>query len=238
MDPFLQLLLTSAAAAGLLGGAHCAAMCGGIVGALCGSGPRERTLWRRTLAYNAGRIASYVAAGGIVGVVGQGGLALRGEAPLRHALMTGASLTLIVLALFLAGWRPLVRALESAGGVLWRRLQPCTRHLLPADTVPRALGLGALWGWLPCGMVYAVLLTAAATGSARDGMLVMAAFGLGTLPNLLAVAAFAGQMRRYSRVRWIRYAGAALVGGFGLYGLMHAMQPHALHALASCITSL
>jgi sulfite exporter TauE/SafE len=233
MDGFLQLLLVSAATAGLLGGAHCAVMCGGIVGAMCGGAAGMS--WTRTLAYNAGRIASYALAGAIVGAVGQAGLALRGGMPVRHALMTAAGLTLVVLALFLAGWQPLVRVLEGAGGVLWRRLQPLTRHVLPADTVPRALGLGLLWGWLPCGMVYGVLLTAAATGSARDGALVMAAFGLGTLPNLVAMAAFARQMQRYARVRWVRYAGAAVVGAFGLYGLAHAVRPNALALLSSCI---
>jgi hypothetical protein len=238
MDGLLQLLLTSAAAAGLLGGAHCAAMCGGIVGAMCGSAPGGRVPWRRTLAYNLGRITSYVTAGAIVGAVGQAGLWLRGDAPLRHALMLGASVTLIVLALFLAGWSPLVRGMEAAGGFLWRRLQPHTRHFLPANTVPRALGLGLLWGWLPCGMVYAVLLTAATTGSAWHGALVMAAFGLGTLPNLLAVAAFARQVQRYARIRWLRYMGATVVAGFGFYGLMHAVKPQAAHALAACVTAI
>lgn len=229
MDGFLPLLLTSAAAAGLLGGAHCAAMCGGIVGAMCGS-TRDRMPWVRTLAYNLGRVSSYVTAGALVGALGQAGVWLHGEAPVRRALMVGGSLTLIVLALFLAGWTPLVRAMESAGGVLWRRLQPYTRHVLPANTPGRALGLGLLWGWLPCGMVYAVLLTAATTGSAWHGALVMGAFGLGTLPNLLAVAFFADRVRRYAGMRGPRIAGALIVAGFGLYGMLHAVQPHALHA--------
>lgn len=236
MDSVLDLLVMSAAAAGLLGGAHCAAMCGGIVGALCGGAPASRVPWGRTLAYNAGRIASYVSAGFVVGAVGQAGVLLHGEAPVRRALMAGAGLTLIVLALFLAGWAPLVRALEAAGGVLWRRVQPYTRHVLPANTVPRALGLGVLWGWLPCGMVYAVLLTAATTGSAWSGALVMAAFGLGTLPNLLAVAAFAQHVQRYSRIRWVRYAGAIAVAAFGVYGVLQVVQPHGAHAMANAVS--
>jgi sulfite exporter TauE/SafE len=229
-------LLASAAVAGLLGGVHCAAMCGGIVAAVCGTGGGDMP-WRRTYAYNAGRIASYTAAGAIVGAIGQAGFAWRGDVMLRQTLMLGAGVTLVLLALFLAGWSPLVRAMEAAGATLWRRLQPCTRRFLPANTIPRALGLGVLWGWLPCGMVYAVLLTAASTGDMRDGALVMAAFGLGTLPNLLAVAVFAHRLQRYTGIRGVRIAGALAVAAFGIYALAHVVQPQALHALAACFTS-
>jgi sulfite exporter TauE/SafE len=236
LDGLLQLLLTGAAIAGLLGGVHCAAMCGGIVAAVCGTGGGDMP-WRKTYAYNFGRIASYVAAGAIVGGLGQAGLAWRGDAMLRQALMMGAGIALILLALFMAGWSPLVRVMEAAGARLWRYLQPWTRRFLPVNTIPRALGLGALWGWLPCGMVYAVLLTAASTGDARDGALVMAAFGLGTLPNLLAVAVFAHRLQRYTGIRGVRIAGALAVAAFGMYAVMNALQPHALHALVSCFTS-
>lgn len=235
MDGLLQVLLTSAAVAGLLGGVHCAAMCGGIVAAVCG--PGGGMPWRRTYAYNFGRIASYTAAGAVVGALGQTALAWRGDAILRQTLMMGAGATLLLLALFMAGWSPLVRIMEASGARLWRRLQPWTRRFLPADTILRALGLGMLWGWLPCGMVYAVLLTAASTGEARDGALVMAAFGLGTLPNLLAVAVFAHRVQRYTGIRGVRMAGALIVAAFGIYALTHALQPHVLHALAGCFSS-
>jgi len=236
MDGFLQFLLTGALVAGLLGGAHCAAMCGGIVAAVCGTGGGDMP-WRRAVAYNFGRIASYTVAGAVVGALGQAGLAWRGDAALRQALMLGSGLTLILLALFLAGWSPLVSMMEAAGARLWSRVQPCTRRFLPANTLPRALGLGALWGWLPCGMVYAVLLTAASTGNAGHGALVMAAFGLGTLPNLLAVAVFAHKLKRYAGVRGLRAAGALTIAVFGVYAIAHVAQPQALHALASCFTS-
>jgi sulfite exporter TauE/SafE len=86
-------------------------------------------------------------------------------------------------------------------------------------------------------MVYAVRLTAASTGDARDGALVMAAFGLGTLPNLLAVAAFAHRLQRYTGIGGVRIAGALAVAAYGVYALAHAVHPQALHALASCFTS-
>jgi len=235
MDAYLHLLLTSAAVAGLLGGVHCAAMCGGIVSAVC-AGSAARLPWSRALAYNLGRIGSYAVAGALAGGVGQAALAWRGEVVLRQTLMTVAGVSLLVLALFLAGWTPLVRAIEGGGGLLWRRLQPYARHVLPANTVPRALGLGLLWGWLPCGMVYAVLLTAAATGSAVDGALVMAAFGLGTLPNLLAIAAFAQRVQAYARRAAVRYAAAAIIAGFGIYGVLHALHVDVVGVLQGCLS--
>ena len=234
MDGYLHLLLTSAALAGLLGGVHCAAMCGGIVSVVC-AGSAARLPWSRALAYNFGRIASYAVAGALAGGVGQAALAWRGEVVLRQTLMTAAGVSLLVLALFLAGWTPLVRAIEGAGGMLWRRLQPYARLVLPANSAPRALGLGLLWGWLPCGMVYAVLLTAAATGSIADGALVMAAFGLGTLPNLLAIAAFAQRVQVYARRMAVRYAAAAIIAAFGLYGILHALHVDVVGVLQGCL---
>jgi sulfite exporter TauE/SafE len=87
-------------------------------------------------------------------------------------------------------------------------------------------------------MVYAVLLTAASTGDAKDGALVMAAFGFGTLPNLLAVAVFAHRFQRYAGIRGLRIAGALAVAAFGIYGIAHVVQPQAIHALASCFPSM
>jgi len=235
MDGFLQLLLASAFLAGLLGGAHCAAMCGGIVGAVCRGGERG-VPWRRALAYNAGRVTSYGAAGALVGGLGQAGLWLRGGPLLQQAMMFAAGAALLMLALYLLGYTPLVRAIEGGGARLWRHLQPHTRHFLPADTVPRALGLGLLWGWLPCGMVYAVLLTAAAAGDAMHGAAIMAAFGAGTLPNLLVVAVFAHRLQRVVAGRVVRLAGAVAVASFGVYGIAHALQP-GVHTATDCLTS-
>ncbi|MGQ0525894.1 MAG: sulfite exporter TauE/SafE family protein [Betaproteobacteria bacterium] len=228
MSGWLQVLATSAFIAGLLGGVHCAAMCGGLVGAACG-GRRERVL-RYALGYNLGRLASYTAAGALAGALGQAGLWLRGGALAQQAMLALASMALIALGLYLAGVAPFMRAVESAGGALWRLLQPYSRWFLPVDSMPRALGLGALWGWLPCGMVYAVLLTALATGDAAHGALVMFAFGLGTLPNLLAIALLAQRLSACPRARPVRVFGGALIGVFGALGIAKAALPAAFAA--------
>lgn len=228
MNGWLQWLLGGAFVAGLAGGAHCAAMCGGIAAAL--RAPRSAAhggRWRLPLAYSAGRIASYAFAGALAGALGQTGLALRGGAGLQHALMALAGLSLLLVALQVAGVAPVARAVEAAGTVLWRCVRPFSGRFLPADTAPRAFGLGLVWGWLPCGLVYAVLLSALATADPWYGALALAAFGLGTLPNVLAIGFVAQRLRGGVQRGAARYAAAAVIAGFGLYGLLHAAQPAA-----------
>jgi sulfite exporter TauE/SafE len=194
--------------------------------------PREDARWPFHLAYSGGRIASYAAAGALAGAVGQAGLLMRDAVPMQHLLFALSSLMLIALGLYLAGVWGAVRRLESLGGGLWRRLQPYTTRLLPVNTVPRALGLGALWGWLPCGLVYSVLLTALASGSAMQGALVMLAFGLGTLPNLLAIGLFWENVKGWVRSPRVRLTAGVLVLAFGLYGLFKVGYTFAVHGWA------
>jgi sulfite exporter TauE/SafE len=99
-------------------------------------------------------------------------------------------------------------------------MQPFLRRLLPIRTLPGAFAVGAVWGWLPCGLVYSVLVSALASGSARQGGLLMLAFGLGTLPNLLAMGLFAQQLRSILQQRWMRRTAGLLVMGFGVLGLI------------------
>jgi sulfite exporter TauE/SafE len=229
VDGWLQTMAVTAFTAGLLGGAHCAAMCGGIVSLTCAPGPDGQPRGvAYTLAYNLGRVASYIAAGALAGALGQAGIALRGGAMARHLLMFLMGATLIVVALNVAGVRPVTRGIEAAGSFLWRQVQPVSRHFLPVTTPWQALGLGALWGWLPCGMVYAVLLMALASGNAGEGALILAAFGLGTLPNLLAIGAAVGRTRRWMRITWVRYLASGLIAAVGVYGMLHVLQPAAM----------
>ena len=205
---------------GLLGGVHCLGMCGSIVGALTAQLPKTGRRWPFHLAYNAGRLASYTVAGALAGTLGQAGMLLRDQIPVQHLLFAVSSLMLIALGLYLAGVWGIVRHIEQFGGTLWRHIQPLTRGLLPVDTPLRALLLGVLWGWLPCGLVYSVLVTALASGHAQSGALIMLAFGLGTLPNLLALGLFWDNIRSLARSPRVRLAAGLLVAGFGMYGLI------------------
>jgi sulfite exporter TauE/SafE len=205
---------------GLLGGVHCLGMCGSIVGIFTAQVPQGLPRWPFHLAYSGGRIASYTLAGALVGAIGQAGLLMRDAVPVQHLLFGLSSLMLISLGLYLAGVWGAVRKLERIGGGLWKKLQPYTKRLLPVNTVPRALGLGALWGWLPCGLVYSVLLTALASGRATQGALIMLMFGLGTLPNLLAIGLFWERVKSWVQSPRVRLVAGSLVASFGIYGLI------------------
>ena len=205
--------------AGLLGGVHCLGMCGSIVGIFAAQLPKDEPRWPFHLAYNSGRLMSYAAAGALVGAVGQAGLLLRDDVPVQHLLFAMSSLMLIALGLYLAGIWGVVRRIEHVGSVLWKHIQPLTRGLFPVTSPVRALLLGLLWGWLPCGLVYSVLVTALASGSAQSGALIMLAFGLGTLPNLLAIGLFWESSRRWVQSPRVRLIAGLLVTGFGVYGL-------------------
>jgi sulfite exporter TauE/SafE len=150
-------------------------------------------------------------------------------APLLQPLMyLLASLMLVAIGAYLSGLAPVVARMESAGAWLWRRLQPLTGHLLPVTSLPRALGLGALWGWLPCGMVYAVLLTALALGSWWQGALLMLAFGLGTLPNMLGIGLLYERIERLRRAGTARVVAGSAIAAFGLFGIVNAWHPAAV----------
>ena len=233
MDAWLQVTAAAAFLAGLAGGVHCAAMCGPLLAAIGATHGDDgaRCRLRRALAYNAGRIASYTVAGALTGALGAAGLAVRGGPVVQQSLLAVAGIAMILMAAHIAGVRAIGRRVEAVGMVLWRRIEPWSRRFLPAGTPPRAFGLGIVWGWLPCGMVYVALIAAAATADPAQGALVMAAFGLGTLPNLLAIAVTlgyaAGLRSRTPVVRWIL---AGIVAAGGMAGLARAANPSVLAA--------
>lgn len=216
---------------GLLGSVHCAGMCGGIVAALSAPGQARkafpvpvRTVGAAThvAAYNAGRLASYATAGALAGGLGGGIGTLAGLPALQVAGYWAANLMLVALGLYLIdAWRGLAW-LERGGRVLWRRVAPMLAVLKPFDSPGRLFAAGALWGWLPCGMVYSVLVTAMLSGSAPGGAAVMLAFGLGTLPMLAAIGMAGVRLRTVLQLRAVRAACGLLVLGFGLLGLWRA----------------
>jgi len=204
---------------GLLGGVHCVGMCGGIVTALSLSSTTGRPALPMLLAYNFGRITSYALAGAIVGAIGASTILLERFVPAERVLYGLANIMLILLGLYLAGLSRAVLALERVGSVVWARLQPLMKRFIPVRTVPQAFFTGAVWGWLPCGLVYSVLISALATGSAAHGALLMLAFGAGTLPNLLAMGLFAQRLQTLTRKPGVRLAAGLLVAAFGVWGL-------------------
>jgi sulfite exporter TauE/SafE len=210
-------------------------MCGGIVGAFSVAGPPTKTFpiavvtqtrsmafapkgSLRVLAFNLGRIASYMVAGAMAGLLGSIP-ALIHVTTLQSIGYWLANVLLIALGLTLMNlWHGLARV-ESLGLWMWRRVQPLIRRFLPVETMWQAAALGSLWGWVPCGMVYSVLMTALLTGSALNGALVMLAFGLGTLPLLFSMGLLGTRLQANLQKPSVRMFAGLVVLSFGLLGM-------------------
>jgi len=227
------LALLSFFITGLLAGTHCAGMCGGIVAAAsCSRRDSSSVSLSHVLAFNLGRVASYVAAGAIVGSLGAGALLLGPQHSIQSALYAVANGLLIALGLYFMGVTRLVARLERAGALIWRHIAPLTRNLLPVRHSAQALALGGLWGWLPCGLVYSVLAAALASSHPVNGALIMLAFGLGTLPNLVALGLLADKIRPLLQRKALRLAAGIVIVSFGVLGFLRNSELAAAYALS------
>lgn len=190
-------VLAAALVTGFLGSAHCVGMCGGISGlsAVNASIASLRSQVPRAIAYNSGRILSYAFLGLVVAVLGK--TAVDSIPDLVAPVRLTSGLLIILVGLQLAfGWRMLA-PLEYAGARIWKRIAPAAKGLVPVETTTQALGLGLIWGWLPCGLVYSILLLAATMTEPAGGALVMVAFGLGTMPAMVATGVSASKLAQF-----------------------------------------
>ncbi len=215
-------LVVAAWLTGLAGGSgHCIGMCGGIVGALGVGQDSGLGGLVRLAAAHVGRVTSYALAGAIAGVAGAtfvtGLLGPDGITVLRVA----AAVLIFAIGLQLLLGRPLLTRLEQAGSRFWQVLAPQMHKLLPPRDPMRAFGVGALWGWLPCGLVYSELAVAAASGGPATGALVMASFGIGTIVSLSAVSVL---LHSLGMARIPRQAGGALLILFAIWTVLPLMQ--------------
>ena len=221
--PYLVAFLT-----GLFGGVHCIGMCGGIIGMLSFS--QQPSIKKPSflqqlpilLGYNIGRIAGYVTAGALVATLGAGLIDLTGFDQTKKILSLIAAFFMLLLGLYLAGLWNALSKIESIGASLWKSIEPLSRRFIPVNTVQRAIPLGFLWGWLPCGLVYTILIMTLSAGGAVEGALLMLAFGLGTLPNLLAMGIIATRLTKWTRNPKVRLFAGLLVIVMGALTLLRA----------------
>jgi sulfite exporter TauE/SafE len=185
-------------------------MCGGIGAALGAANERRR--FSLSIGYNVGRVLSYTLLGALVG-----GLAQSLSQPLLQLLpqsarwlRTLAGLMIIAMGFYVAGWWRGLAQLEKMGAYVWRHVQPLTRSILPPKNMGAALLLGELWGFLPCGLVYSSLTWSALNADAIRGALWMAAFGIGTLPAMLATT-YGGSYLRVWKQNPLFRRGAAIL---------------------------
>lgn len=231
-----SLDLLAAFSVGFLGSIHCVGMCGGISAALGQSmGPGENNVARRLtyqFLFSSGRIGSYMMAGLLAASLGEGFRHLF-DTTGQWILRAIAGTMMIALGLYLSQiWRGLAR-LEQWGGKLWKRISPLTRSLLPVRHPGQALALGALWGWLPCGLVYSALSWSVTASSPLMGAISMGYFGLGTLPAMLGVGLFSNQLQTALHKPALRWTGGALLVLFGLWTLVSPWLGHSHSAMGT-----
>jgi sulfite exporter TauE/SafE len=235
----MDLSLVGATLLGLFGGLHCIGMCGGISASLAGALPQPGTVRGALLAqcgYNFGRIFSYTVAGALAGGLGLSVLALLGPLGIT-ALRVFAGLFLVAAGLYLSGWWMGMARIEQIGSRAWRHIAPFATRLGSLDRPWKLVVLGAIWGWLPCGLVYAALAGAVAAGGAFEGARWMACFGLGTLPIMLSGGVFSNALMGFVNCGRVRWVVGALVIVFGLWTIAAAtllghagVEGHAAHS--------
>jgi len=221
-------LLVSALFAGLVGGLHCAAMCGGFVAALAardGVHPLlpARTLVARDLVYHAGRLASYATLGAAFGAMGAATLGAIDIVPVQRAMYVVANALLLVLAVGIAARAGGATWLSRAGALAYARVLPVVGSLARGRGPASRVALGVAWGFVPCGLVYGVLPLALFAGGAWQGALVMLVFGLATLPHLIGVGLVLSRVRQRLRGATFRGAAAAVIAAFALLGVYRAL---------------
>lgn len=237
--PLDWLTLGAALLTGLMGGVHCAAMCGGIATGFSAMGPKAS--WKYAIEPNLGRVLGYTVAGAIAGGVGHGILDLARLDWLAMGLRAGVGLVLVVVALRLLDRKGRLAFLSGPGtGALWARLRPLQRRLLPANTSAKRIGLGMLWGWMPCGLSTTMLAAAWLQADARNGALTMAAFGLGTLPLMVSLTWSGARLgQRLQRGGWRLGAGLlVLLAGLLTLASPWLMQIPTMHGLLAALGCL
>ncbi len=225
------ITLTSAFLLGFFSTLHCVGMCGGIIGALSLSLPVEirnnkARLFSFVLSYNVGRIISYCIAGLVAGAVGTSVLQSAGFDQGHTVLKYIGVSMMVAIGLYLTGWLPQLASVEKIGIPVWKRLEPLGRKLVPVVSLPRALAYGLVWGWLPCGLVYFVLIWALTAGDAVSGALTMLAFGLGTLPTLIAAGFMTSWITRFAHSARARQVVGLLIIAMAIGSLFIPMAHH------------
>lgn len=219
MTPITQSAdLITALLMGLAGAGHCLMMCGGIASAM-GVNTRPHHIWL----YNLGRVCSYMFIGALVG--GAIGFFAPDGGYTTIILRWLAVLFLLLLGLYFTGWFAGLVYLEKAARPVWNKIQPFAAKLRNKPNGFAAFFAGSLWGWLPCGMVYSALSWAALSGSASGGALTMAAFGLGTLPAMVAAGHFSQFLHSFLRAQGVRTAMGVLLIIYALWSMLTLIKP-------------
>ncbi|MCF6179363.1 MAG: sulfite exporter TauE/SafE family protein [Geopsychrobacter sp.] len=219
VEPLYTLAFTTA----LFGSGHCIGMCGGLVSALGLSSDGRRAGLLFHLLYNLGRTLPYTMIGLAVGWLGSA-MAYRDSLHgITRYLLISSDLLVIVAGLGTAGLFSGLNMMrfEFSGPI--RSMTTATKTLRKLPPAASALPLGILFGFLPCGFLYAMILTAAQSAESLKGGGVMLAFGLGTFPALFFIGS-ATHLISQSRRAWMFRIAGILVAVMGTYNLIRHIR--------------
>lgn len=227
-----EITIIIAFSIGLMSTLHCLGMCSGIIGALSFSLPEKvrdsnRQMLPYLLGYNFGRILSYTLAGYLIGSLSANFFEQLTPRMGHFILETSAAIILMIIGFHLAGWFPKLNVLEKVGKPVWKWLEPLGRRMLPVKSPTQALAFGAVWGWLPCGLVYSTLIWAASHGSAGESALLMLAFGVGTLPTTLFAGYLSGWLGKVRQNPQYRKGAGTIIIVIAVVSLYFAIDPTA-----------
>ncbi|MGE6447260.1 sulfite exporter TauE/SafE family protein [Pseudoalteromonas tetraodonis] len=213
-------IFVSAFLMGLIGSGHCIAMCGGIASSLQLASNKRQT-WLYSLAYNIGRALSYMLAGALVAGISSQFATQNSAFALFLSFLAGVFMLLV--GVYIMRLAATLQWLEKLGKTLiWQHLIKLNKYLMPIDSSLKALGYGALWGWLPCGLVYSALTWAMTSGTAINGALVMLAFALGTFPAMITLGVAAQKLNTLFNHPWTRIILGSVIIWYGIYLLIIA----------------
>lgn len=220
---------------GLFSSMHCVGMCGSIIGTLTLSlSPEIRNnksrLFPFVLNYNLGRITSYTLAGGLAGFIESLVTLPMSEIDGYRLMQLLSALVMACAGLYIAGWFPRFAYIEKAGTRFWKLIEPYGRKLIPVKNIVQAFLFGMVWGWLPCGLVYAALALATTASNIGDSALTMLFFGLGTLPAVMGVGIMTGILTRLSRMQRFKQAVGLFMIVLAVFSALPWLNPMAFTA--------
>jgi len=210
---------------GFMGSLHCIGMCGGLITAVSVS--TQRVWWAGLLVYQLGRVSTYAILGFLIGLTGLA-LGELGGAMIQRLIAMLAGFIMVIFALNLAGWLPDPLQRLSLWAMRSIGLMQMVGKMASHARLHGWYTLGLVNGLLPCGLVYAALAMGLASGHAINSSLMMASFGLGTIPAMMLVPSLLQKMSPTSRLRSMRIAAflmllLALMTIFRAFMPMHGM---------------
>lgn len=208
---------------GFMSGFHCIAMCGGLCAAIC-----QKQNTQQTLITNLGRVATYTLLGALfAGLIQGASLQLNFDVWSSFLRLIMGSMLILTGAVIIfkehAKWLTIEKPLP-----FWSKVSNKLKIIQHADSGSAVFFKGMLWGLIPCGLLYGMLIIAATTADLFRGATFMLFFGLGTLTPLLFSQVLMKRLLLGSKGMMMRSISGAFVIVLGLWVMLSPLFAHGL----------